>query len=252
MAIKNASDLLVYKTVSETTQVTRILFKATPTSGTLGNLVIKDATDNLGVQQDVTTGNITAHTANQAATVCKTALEGEGYTVSSIGTIGTSKYIDCTNGTAGNVAEMYVESGTATLDSEKVIIVVTTSGLDAGTEPIAYSTSASVSFNLDLRDITTKDSLGWQENAGGLKSFEMSTDALVDFTADLSFQEFWLDYKDRTEVTVRFSERETAGTDRYWEGNAYVTSLSLDAGVEENATYTVTFTGTSTATTNEA
>lgn len=252
MAIKNASDLLVYKTVTETTQVTRILFKATPTSGTLGNLIIKDTTDGADVVADVTTGNITAHTATQACTVCKTALEGKGYTVSAIQTIGTSKYIDCTNGTAGNVAEMTVVSGTATLNPSKVVIVVTTSGVDAGTEPIAHSTSASVTFNVDLRDTTTKDSQGWSDNERGLRSFELSTDALVDFSADLSFQEFWLDYKDRTEVTIRFSERETGGLDRYWEGNAYVTSLSMDAGTEENATYSVSFTGTSTATTGES
>ena len=246
MAIKNASDLLVYKTVVATAQVTRVLFEASPTSGTLGNLKIKDTTNASGAVADVTTGNMSANSALQAATVCKAALITKNYSVVGPVTVGTSVYIDCTNGAVGNVATISVEGGTATLDESKVNIIVTTSGLRAGVEPIAHSTSASVSFNIDLRDTTTKDSGGYQSNLGGLKSFELSTDALFDLTADLDFQEFFNDLKDRTLVTVRFAER-TSG--RYYQGTAFVTSLSMDAGVEENVTYSVTFTGTSTATT---
>jgi len=246
MAIKNASDLLVYKTVVATAQVTRVLFEASPTSGTLGTLKIKDTTNASGAVADVTTGNMSANSALQAATVCKAALITKNYSVVGPVTVGTSVYIDCTNGAVGNVATISVEGGTATLDESKVNIIVTTSGLRAGVEPIAHSTSASVSFNMDLRDTTTKDSGGYQNNLGGLKSFELSTDALFDLTADLDFQEFFNDLKDRTLVTVRFAER-TSG--RYYQGSAFVTSLSMDAGVEENVTYSVTFTGTSTATT---
>jgi len=246
MAIKNASDLLVYKTVVATAQVTRVLFEASPTSGTLGNLKIKDTTNASGAVADVTTGNMSANSALQAATVCKAGLETKGYTVGTPVAVGTSYYIDCTNGAVGNVATISIEGGTATLDESKVNIIVTTSGLAAGQEPIAHSTSASVSFNIDLRDTTTKDSGGYQSNLGGLKSFELSTDALFDLTADLDFQEFFNDLKDRTLVTVRFAER-TSG--RYYQGTAFVTSLSMDAGVEENVTYSVTFVGTRTATT---
>ena len=247
MAIKNASDLLVYKTVVATAQITRVLFEVSPTSGSLGNLKIKDTTNASGAVADVTTGNMTANSAEQAATVCRAALITKGYDVGVPQQIdGTSYYIDCTNGAVGNVATISIEGGTATLDESKVNIIVTTSGLAAGQEPIAHSTSASVSFNMDLRDTTTKDSGGYQNNLGGLKSFELSTDALFDLTADLDFQEFFNDLKNRTLVTVRFAER-TSG--RYYQGTAFVTSLSMDAGVEENTTYSVTFTGTSTATT---
>ena len=41
------------------------------------------------------------------------------------------------------------------------------------------------------------------------------------------------------EVTVKFSDGTT-----YYVGNAFITSLSVDAGVEENATYSVSLTGT--------
>ena len=253
MAIKNASDLLVYKSVGSATQVTRILFKATPTSGTLGNLIIKDATNGSGTTADRTTGNVSAHTPTQAATVVKSALEAFGYTVSSIGSSGTSKFIDCTNGQAGFVPTMRVVSGTATLDDAKVDVTITTFGSSAGYEPIAFSTSASISFSTDMRDTTNKDSGGFYVGLGGLRSFEMSTDALQDFTADLDFQEFFADWGNRTEVTLRFSERLTSGVanDRYYQGNAFVTSCSMDAGVEDNVTYSVTFTGTAATTTGE-
>ena len=49
---------------------------------------------------------------------------------------------------------------------------------------IGYATSASLSVNMDLRDSTTKSSGGWQENLGGLKSWELSGDAFVDVSAD--------------------------------------------------------------------
>ena len=72
-----------------------------------------------------------------------------------------------------------------------------------------------------------------------------------DLGADLDFQEFFNDFKDRTKVTLRFSERLTTGAsnDRYYQGNAFVTSCSMDAGVEDNVTYSVTFTGTADITT---
>ena len=41
------------------------------------------------------------------------------------------------------------------------------------------------------------------------------------------------------EVTVKFSDGTT-----YYVGNAFITSLTVDAGVEENATYSISLTGT--------
>ena len=254
MAIKNASDLLIYKNFASATQVTRILFKATPTSGTLGNLIIKNATNDSGTTADRTTGNMSAHTPTQAATVVKSALEAFGYTVTSIQSSGaTSKFIDCTNGQAGFVPSITVVGGTTTLDQDKVEVDITTFGSASRYEPIAFSTSASVSFTTDMRDTTSKDSSGFYVGLGGARSFEMSTDALQDLNSDLDFQEFFNDWGNRTKVTLRFSERLTSGVanDRFYQGDAFVTSCSMDAGVEDNVTYSVTFTGTAATTTGE-
>ena len=139
--------------------------------------------------------------------------------------------------------QILLTDGTADINEGAIEVIVLTSGesLD-GYEPIAHSTSASISFNNDLRDVTTKDSAGFQENIGGLKSFELSADALQDINADLDFKEFYDDINERNEVIIKFAERDSGVR---WEGSGYISSLSMDAGVEENVTYSVSITGTS-------
>ena len=254
MAIKNASDLLVYKTVpSATAQVTRIRIIQSSPLNVNGTVKIINSANSSGTNVAEIETSVTGNTGESALYWIQDKLTPAGYTVGATITDGDYRYMDFTNTYAGDLTNtLSIAAGTSTIDEGAITVTVITSGLDAGQEPIAYSTSASISFSADLRDVTTKDSLGWSQSLGGLKSFELSTDALVDFDADLDFQEFWNDYKDLTEVTVRFAERATGGSsERYWQGNAYVTSLSLDAGVEENATYSVSFTGTAVATTGE-
>ena len=122
---------------------------------------------------------------------------------------------------------------------------------------IGYATSASLSVNMDLRDSTTKSSGGWQENLGGLKSWEISGDAFVDVSVDTftgndpfidstptdetlkNIGSLWTTWLAGDAVVVAF------GNDtKEWYGNAIITSISIDAGVEENATYSISLTGT--------
>ena len=169
-------------------------------------------------------------------------LGASGYSGATIQDDGDYKYRDFTNDFAGDVNTLSFADGSAEIEDGAIEVIVITSGetLD-GQEPIAHSTSASISFNNDLRDITSKDSGGYQENAGGLRSFELSSDALQDISADLDFKEFYDDVHERNEVIVRFAER---GSGVKWEGSGFISSLSMDAGVEENVTYSVTITGT--------
>ena len=255
MAIKNASDLLVYKTVSSTTQITKISVLDVAPMTTLDSFYVTNLTDSSGTKFPSTaTGIPGLNDADNVISRIKSTLTNKGYSVSSTSVVVDGyKSFTATNGLAGDVLTLgFTDGATGVIATDGIIKSVTTEGEDVSVSPIGHSTSASISFSADLRDVTTKDSLGWQDSLGGLKSFELSTDALVDFDADLDFQEFWNDYKDLTEVTVRFAERATGGSsERYWQGNAYVTSLSMDAGVEENATYSVSFTGTGEATTGE-
>ena len=124
-------------------------------------------------------------------------------------------------------------------------------------DTIGFATSASLSVSMDLRDSTTKSSQGWQENLGGLKSWEISGDAFVDLGADpTNANDPWLS-DSTTNKTVKAVQTiydlwvagaaiEVAfgNSGKHWYGSGLITSLSIDAGVEENATYSITIQGT--------
>ena len=133
----------------------------------------------------------------------------------------------------------------AILNATDVVLSVT---VDDGLKAIAHCTSASISMNMDLRDSTTKSSGGWQDNLGGLRSYELSGDAFVDIVEDTEksdILELWTVWNQRTAVIVSFG---IAGM--LYEGTALITSLSIDAGVEENATFSISLTGSGALTQN--
>ena len=246
MAIKNASDLLVYKkSPANVAQVTRIRVLDSNPLVNLGNLKILNTTNGSGNNvSELTTQDVQIiNNASNVLSIIGNKLGANGYTSGGIEPDGDYSYRDFTNTFAKDVNTFSIADGTGEIEDGAIEVIVLTSGetLD-GQEPIAHSTSASISFNNDLRDVTSKDSGGYQENAGGLRSFELSTDALQDISADQDFHDFFSDISQRNEVSVRFAER---GSGVKWEGSGYISSLSMDAGVEENVTYSVTITGTS-------
>ena len=112
--------------------------------------------------------------------------------------------------------------------------------LSVAGEVMAHATSASLSISMDLRDSTTKHSAGWSESLGGLKSWEMSGDAFVDLTAtDASMADCFDLLIAGAAVAAVF----TIDTETYT-GQALITSVSADAGVEENTSFSVSLTGT--------
>jgi len=246
MAIKNASDLLVYKkSPANVAQVTRIRVLDSNPLVNLGNLKILNTTNGSGNNvSELTTQDVQiVNDASNVLSIIGNKLGANGYTSGFIELDGDYKYRDFTNTFAGDVNTFSIADGTGEIEDGAIEVIVLTSGETLNDyEPIAHSTSASISFNNDLRDVTTKDSAGFQENIGGLKSFELSSDALQDINADLDFKEFYDDINERNEVIIKFAERDSGVR---WEGSGYVSSLSMDAGVEENVTYSVTITGTS-------
>ena len=62
---------------------------------------------------------------------------------------------------------------------------------------------------MDLRDVTNKDSGGWSESLGGLKSFEVSTDILQSINPDVPLDgtDFFDKLKERSLVDLSFSDR---------------------------------------------
>ena len=127
----------------------------------------------------------------------------------------------------------------AILNATDVTLSITPTG--GSLTAVAHSTSASISMNMDLRDSTTKSSAGYQENLGGLRSWELSGDAFVEIgaIAGADIEELWTTWEARTAVAVKFG---ASGME--YTGNAIITSISIDAGVEENATYSISLTGT--------
>jgi len=123
-------------------------------------------------------------------------------------------------------------------NATNVVLSVTTGG---SLQALAHCTSASISMNMDLRDKTSKSSGGYQESLGGLRSWELSGDAFVEIgsIAGADIEELWTTWEARAKVAVKFG---ASGME--YTGDALITSISIDAGVEENATYSISLTGT--------
>jgi len=108
---------------------------------------------------------------------------------------------------------------------------------------VARATSCELSISSNLRDATTKDSGGDAERLPGLREWSLSTDALYseDYTG-AGVDELFAAIKNGTKLAVKFSTNNIG--DHEYAGNAYVTDLSMNAGTEENATYSASFQGT--------
>ena len=224
MAIKNASDLLVYaKTTDPAEQVTRIYVKTVnpfifPDGASTARVAISNVTNASGeITDGLNTTTQFSNTGADALTKIRQTIDttgvSYGYQYSVQGTSGDYTYVDFTNGAVGIVPTLQIVSGTvgdiAIFKDDSVIVEVLTPGSSAIFDPVAYSTSASFSTNMDLRDVTNKDSDGWSESLGGLKSFEVSTDILQSINPDVPLDgtDFFDKLKERSLVDLSFSDR---------------------------------------------
>jgi predicted secreted protein len=258
MAIKNASDLLVYKkSPADQAQIIKFDFEGL-------DIVIQDAptggyvfVNNLYSAAGVKAAPLRVFVGtnfrdgDSVGTVLRIAIDAyadsdESAGVNNVDSGNNSSTLTITNDYAGDVDPVTITPDDDTeVDYSKIDVTVTQDGeTNNSYQPIGYSTSATLTTSNELRDITNKDSLGLAEYAPGLKTFEITTDALQDFTQDEDFKRQLDDLNTGDSVFVRFSERLTSGTDVAYAGYVKVTSLSMDAGVEENATFSVTLQGT--------
>lgn len=119
-------------------------------------------------------------------------------------------------------------------------------GVYSGSTLISHATEGSISLNLDTRDATTKDSSGTRDLLEGVKSGTISVSALYADDATYGVDELMTAWSGRSTLTIKFSTEVTG--DSYWSAAAYVTSLEVNAGMEDNATYSATFELTGTIT----
>jgi TP901-1 family phage major tail protein len=135
-------------------------------------------------------------------------------------------------------------AATSIMNSTDVVIQISE---DGGTtyDIIGRATSASLSVSMETRDITSKDSAGWQENLEGLKSWSLSGDGLVTYSISGDYDtpdDLFTLLSNRTLVKVKFGSATSGEID--YTGDAYLVSYEQEAGVEENVTYSFGFTGT--------
>jgi len=135
-------------------------------------------------------------------------------------------------------------ASTSIMNSTDVVIQISE---DSGTtyDIIGRATSASLSVSMETRETTTKDSAGWQENLEGLKSWSLSGDGLVTYSITGDYDtpdDLFTLLNNRTLVKVKFGSATSGEID--YTGDAYLVSYEQEAGVEENVTYSFSFTGT--------
>lgn len=132
------------------------------------------------------------------------------------------------------------------------------SQLNEGYKAIALSTSCTIDITLDVREISSKDSGKWKENAGAKLSWSGSTEHLCSGLEKGSSYDLLLKkMTDREAVPIHFTVAENADGDLGvpeggWipkkgegvKGMAIITQLSMNAPDNENATMSISLTGT--------
>ena len=102
-------------------------------------------------------------------------------------------------------------------------------------------TEGSISISMETRDITTKDSTGYRELLGGLKSGSISVSGLVDEDGSGGAGGTLFTTLDaRTAVALVFGF-DDASDDYNYTCNAFCTSLEVSGSTEDNVTYSATF-----------
>jgi hypothetical protein len=120
-------------------------------------------------------------------------------------------------------------------------------------KPMALATSCKLTINHSVKSKSTKDSGDWEESTKGKLKWTASTDGLVTMDATTQSYEYLYDAMiARDPITLTFGI--ATGTSPSWTvdatkdiyvGTAFIDSLDLNSGSEDDATYTASFTGTS-------
>jgi TP901-1 family phage major tail protein len=108
---------------------------------------------------------------------------------------------------------------------------------------IAAATDCSLSLNTETIDITTKDSAGYRELLGGLKSGSISVSGLIDYVdaSNKDFADLWTAWEARTILTLKFSKANESTGELSFTCGGIITTLEQSGGTEDTATYSATF-----------
>ena len=140
-----------------------------------------------------------------------------------------------------------------TLGAELFVYYSDSSVATVGDTPFAYSTECTLSISADQIDTSNKQSGIWASALPGQLSWNVSTSAL--YTSANNYHAIFKLFADRTPVVITFGHITSLGTadadaslnlntgKAYYSGKAYITSLELNAGSNEVASFSVEFTG---------
>ena len=112
--------------------------------------------------------------------------------------------------------------------------------VEVGGTGINLQTECSISLSREVADVSTKDSTNnYKEVIPRQKSGSISFSVLHDEDATYNAQDLWTLFDNGTESTVTF----TTGTTGHYEfsASAYLSSLEMNAGTEDNVTLSGTF-----------
>lgn len=131
--------------------------------------------------------------------------------------------------------------------------------LTSGQTPLAFATSCSVQIDGETIDTSNKMSGRWNSNLAGKNGYTISSDALFTQTeGHFSFDSLMEKMVEGAKIewaVGKCSDRETFALDTakaYYSGEAFITSLSLNAGNNEVANCSITLTGSGAIELNKA
>ena len=124
---------------------------------------------------------------------------------------------------------------------------------DTSSNVFAYSTECTLSVSANQIDTSNKQSGIWASALPGQLSWNVSTSAL--YTTANNYKDIFEKFAAREQVWVQFGEVKSLGDAEtpmnthldgsagYYTGKAYITSLELNAGNNEVASFSCEFTG---------
>lgn len=130
------------------------------------------------------------------------------------------------------------------LSSVRGATTIDTDGADDTYELVACATSGTFSGSMEVLDATTKDNDGQREILTGGLSWTMTAEGMVQYdlggtvTGSVDLFTIW---SEKTQVRLAWTNAQSG--DNMYYGNAYITSYEETAGLNEIASYSVTFEG---------
>lgn len=118
-----------------------------------------------------------------------------------------------------------------------------------GSAPLAYATECTLSISAAQIDTSNKQSGTWASALPGQLSWSVSASAL--YTSANNFHTIFETYRTRTKLYVAFGEITSLASENFdldtakthYEGWAYITSMELNAGNGEVASFSIELTG---------